>query len=203
MNLSLDEIRNHYKKFPNHKIEQIAGNKDAKISEEVLIVLIEEIKKRNLSSDLLSTIKTEFKTIRKNRIDEIRTIIESLNCPECGSYNKIQSVEINETVSMLLLSKHNKRIFIACEECIKKEKKSVLFKNLFLGLWSLQGLFYYTPLNLFRAFWKGKNQSEHSRKQLDNYIYENIENLTDICEDKAALFHFIQKTNNQKKLNED
>ena len=34
MRLSIEEIREHYKKFPNHKIEQIAENKE--LFEEVM-----------------------------------------------------------------------------------------------------------------------------------------------------------------------
>ncbi len=199
MRLSIEEIREHYKKFPNHKIEQIAENKDAKVSEEVLIVLIEEIKKRNLNPELLSNIKTEFKTIRKNKIAGVRTIIESLSCPECGSNNKLQAVEINETTSMLLLSKHNKRLYIACEKCIKKEKKSVLFKNIILGIWSLQGLIYYTPLNLYIFFCGLKTEDKKGTELLNNYIFENIEKLAEICDDKAELLHIIQKGNHFNK----
>ena len=81
---SVEEIRENYKGISDSKIENIALNESKGLRKEILGILKEEIKKRNLGESLITWLDAEINTLTDfERLSLIRKI-ENLKCPNCG-----------------------------------------------------------------------------------------------------------------------
>ena len=82
--MDIEQIKKNYENFNDSKIEHLAKNEAGSLEPEVIPILVNEIKKRNLDVDLIKGIEAQTKELTEKEIQEIKLKIESLSCPECG-----------------------------------------------------------------------------------------------------------------------
>ena len=76
--MDIEQIKKNYENFDDSKIEILAKNEAGSLESEVIPILVNEIKKRNLDIDLIKGIEAQTKELTENEIQEIKLKIESL-----------------------------------------------------------------------------------------------------------------------------
>lgn len=134
--MELEDIRKNYRNFNDDKIENLAKSDAKKIRPEVVPILIEEIRRRNLSENLIAGIETQLKVLSPEELDEYSILIQKQPCPKCKSKtSKLNAVILTEVVSMILLTNTSKHFRIACPDCLTNFRKKADNKTLLLGWW--------------------------------------------------------------------
>ena len=136
--MDLEQIKKHYSKMDDSKLERIAKFEIASLQPEVRPIVIEEIKKRGLDENLISGIEAQTKELTKEEIYKLRDKVEGLDCPSCGKSNKgLVGGIIRKVRSYLIFTQYEARPMIACKECVESERKNQLIKNSLLGWWAI------------------------------------------------------------------
>ncbi len=76
MAIDLEQIKQNYSVFEDYKIEHLAKNEAGSLEPEVIPILVDEIKKRNLDVDLIKGIEAQTKELTEKEIQEIKLKIE-------------------------------------------------------------------------------------------------------------------------------
>ncbi|MCB0648444.1 MAG: hypothetical protein KDC49_17355 [Saprospiraceae bacterium] len=87
MAMDLEQIRNHYSKMDDSKLERIAKFEIASLQLEVKPIVIAEIQKRGLDENLLTGIEAQTKELSEEEVYELRDKVKGLDCPKCGKSN--------------------------------------------------------------------------------------------------------------------
>ncbi len=199
---SVEEIRENYKRFSDSKIENIAKKESKALRKDVLVILKEEIEKRNLDKNLINWVETETKTYDGiERISLIRKI-QNLNCPKCAEKkDRLSGFEINQVVSVLLFANATRKEKILCLSCGKKEKLKAIVITFFVGWWSKGGILL-TPWILVKDLFNFLLINKLSDKIINRLINENTGYFRRNGTENGTLSLLI-KRRNEKDIKED
>jgi hypothetical protein len=168
---SVEEIRNNYKNFDDSKIKELAQNPKG-LRKEIVPILNEEIKKRNLDINLIEWVNYETNTFegieKRNLIDKIR----KSKCSLCLTNSKLSGYKFNTLISALIVIKNKTEIQIICSDCAKKKKIKSMTKTFFLGWWSKKGMFS-TPLYLIIDLINIFRKEAESKEIIEEFISDN------------------------------
>jgi len=199
---SIEEIRKNYKRFSDSQIENIAKNESKKLRKEVLGILKDEIKRRNLDERLITWIDVENKKLTDFEKQSLIRKIENLKCPYCGHKgNKLTGQEFNTIVSVFIFCDRTTENRILCSNCGRKKRIKTFIINILAGWWSTEGIFW-TPYILIKdtinLFFK--------KKISDRIINEFIEHYNGMFRlhgtDDETLFNLISLYNNDNEIEE-
>jgi 5-methylcytosine-specific restriction endonuclease McrA len=200
---SIEEIRENYKGFSDSKIENIARNESKGLRKEVLGILKEEIKKRDLDKNLVTWVDAENNALTDFEKQSLIRKIENLKCPNCGlKVTKLIGQEFNTIVSLILLCNETTENRILCSNCGRNKKIKSFIINLLAGWWSKRGILL-TPYTLIKdtinLFFK--------KKINDRIIAEFIEQNNGMFRlhgtDDETLFGLISWHNNNYEIPEE
>jgi len=76
--MDIEQIKKNYENFDDSKIEILAKNEAGSLEPEVIPILVNEIKKRNLDIDLIKGIESQTKELTEKEIQETKLKLESL-----------------------------------------------------------------------------------------------------------------------------
>jgi hypothetical protein len=196
--MDLKQIKLHYSKMDNAKLERIAKFEINSIQPEVRPIIIAEIKKRGLDENLLAGIEAQTKEITDENLLELIDKIIGLDCPNCGKSNSgLTGGIIRKVRSYLVLTQYEKKTMIACPSCLAGERKKQLIKNSILGWWGIPwGLFFRTPQAIINHFLDNRKYQEISESILRDFATQNIGELKTNWENEDELIEFIRHCNN-------
>ncbi|HYV94794.1 MAG TPA: hypothetical protein VE978_23675 [Chitinophagales bacterium] len=138
MGLSIDELRKNYKSFSDDELIRLATREASGLTPEGLQVLTEEIKRRNLSHDLIKGIEVQFNPLGEEAFSGYCELIRNQPCPICGSSShKLNATITGSVVSVLIVTSYVKQLVIACPSCLNKANKHAMIKSALLGWWGL------------------------------------------------------------------
>jgi len=197
MAIDLEQIRNHYSKMDDSKLERIAKFEIASLQPEVKPIVIAEIQKRGLDENLLTGIEAQTKELSEEEVYELRDKVKGLDCPNCGKSNKgLVGGIIRKVRSYLIITQYETRPMIACKECVESERKNQLIKNSLLGWWGFPwGFFYRTPQAIINHFRDNGKREEISESILIEFAVQNIGELKTNWENEDEIVNFIHHQN--------
>ena len=200
MAVDLEQIRNHYSKMDNSKLERIAKFEIRSLQPEVLSIVIAEIQKRSLDENLLVGVEAQIKELSEEEIYDLRDKLKGLTCPSCGKVNQgLVGGIIRKVRSYLIITQYETRPMIACGYCVETERKNQLIKNALLGWWGFPwGMFYRTPQAIINHFRDNRKKEEISESILIEFAVDNIGELKTNWRNEDELVSFINHKNTVK-----
>ena len=136
--LDLQFVRETYAKMPDQELIRIATQDMSGLTEEALVVVREELKRRKLDTNISKGIDAQRKTWTIGEIDEYCALIQALPCPVNGSTSrKLNGTQTAEVVSFVLFTHYKKRIIIASPEALDKANNNALIRSILLGWWGV------------------------------------------------------------------
>ena len=195
MSIDLERIKENYASFDDYKLEHLAKNEAAKLDSEVISILMAEIKKRGLDSNLEKGIEAQTKELTESEINELISKIINITCPACGQKNTPLVGSIIRTVrSFILLTYYEKTFFISCRSCAKNKKKMAMITTALLGWWGLAGIIR-TPIALITTMKDNKKQESISDEIITDFVIGNIGEIRTNWEKEDELVEYLGHVN--------
>jgi len=197
MEPSIEDLRNNYKRFSDDKLIQLATTDAAGLRPEAIQVLQEEIKDRGLSTDLLKGIDVQRKEINEKELLEFCEIIRKQPCPICGSaLFKLNATLTGNVVSFLIFTNYEKKLVIACPDCLRKANKNAMIKSAFLGWWGIPwGIIRTIQSFIFNNKMSKQTQLEEPNENLIGFVLERVGTIEANKLDNARLQSLIKYLN--------
>ncbi|MPM24413.1 hypothetical protein SDC9_70895 [bioreactor metagenome] len=197
--MNLEQIKQNYSEFEDYKIEFIAKNEAGGLEPEVIPILINEINKRGLNPDLIKGIEAQTKELTDSEINELKSKIANLTCPECGHKNGQLVGSIIRTVkSFILLTSYKKVPVITCKTCAEKKRKNAIISTALLGWWGIPFGLFRTPIALIATL-KDKDKAEEiSESIITRFAIGNIGEIRTNWDKDEKLVELIRHLNNLK-----
>ncbi len=195
--MDLTDIRENYRNFDDEKIEIIATEEVGSLRPEVIFILKEEIARRNLDKNLVASIDLQTRVLTETEFKEYYEILRNHSCPTCNSRtNKINATMVGQVVSIILLTNYEKRLKVACSDCLDTLHKKANIKSALLGWWA----FPWGPIQTIRSFifnssMKRYNRTEKPNEIFSSFVKDNIGILEGAKTDPNKLTVLINRTN--------
>lgn len=198
MKIDLEQIKNHYSKMDDARLEKIAKFEINSLQQEVQPIVIAEIKKRGLDNNLLAGIEAQVKELTDDELIELMDKIRGLDCPICGEPNKgLVGGVIKKVRSFVVFSQYEKRTIIACQSCVDRERRNHLLKNCLLGWWGVPwGMLYWTPKVIIDHFLDNTRKQVISETILEETAIYGVGELRTNWDNEEKLVEFIHQQNN-------
>jgi hypothetical protein len=170
---SVDEIRENYLKFEDFQIEKIARDESKTLRRDVLVVLKDEIERRNLDKSLITWVDAETQTFTDHEKVTLQRNLEKLDCSNCeNKLQKLSGHRFTSLISAIIWCKQTDHKRILCNSCGRSEKFSAFFKTFLFGWWSKSGLFL-TPFILLKSLFNPLFKQKHHTYVLEDFIQKN------------------------------
>jgi len=194
--MDLEQIKKNYADFDDFKIEYLAKNEVGGLNLEVVQILIDEIKKRELDINLIKGIEAQTKEITEIEINELKSKIVKLPCPYCGqrSFPLIGSF-VRTVKSFVIFTSSKKIAVIACKSCLKERIKKAMITTSLLGWWGIPMGLFRTPIALIASLNDIKKQEAISESIITSFAINNIGELRTNWDKENELVEFIRHTN--------
>jgi len=196
--MDVESIKKNYRNFEDYQIIDLANSDARSLRPEIIPVLVEEIKRRNLPENLLNGIQAQLKVPTPEEIDEYCSIIRNQACTDCQSKtHKLNAIVVKAVTSMIFLTQSTAKIKIVCPDCLEKHKSNANSKSMLLGWWA----FPWGPIKTVQALISNSKMTKHIRLNhpniiLQSFVYENIGFLETNRENPSAIKQLLVRTNN-------
>ena len=138
MEPSIDDLRKNYKRYSDDQLIRIATTDASGLRPEAIQVMEEEIKSRGLSTDLLKGIEVQRKEITEGELLQYCELLRKQPCPICSSTsNKLNATMTGSVVSFIVMTNYEKKLLVACPDCLDKANKDAMIKSALLGWWGI------------------------------------------------------------------
>lgn len=191
--MNLEEIKKNYENYDDSNIELIATTEAYGLHEEVIQILKNEIKKRNLSDELLKSIEAQTKEgILKNV-----NLIRAHSCPVCHSKTKrLNATIVGKVSSFIIYSSYEKEIKIACSDCLDEFHRKANINSALFGWWGIP----WGPINTISSLlFNNKMKRAYHRKNpsevLTKFVTENATLIESVKENPVDLSNFLKSIN--------
>jgi hypothetical protein len=196
MAIDIEQIKKNYANFEDYKIEHLAKNEAAGLEPDVIPILIEEIKKRGLDSDLIKGIEAQTKELTESELTELKSKIANLPCPDCGAKNTPLIGTLIRTVkSFIVLTSYKKVPVITCETCANKRRKNAMISTFLLGWWGIPFGIFRTPIALIQTLIDKNKRVEISDGILTVFAVENIGEIKTNWDKETELVDYVRHVN--------
>ncbi len=170
---SVEEIKENYKYFSDSKIENIARSESKGLRKEIIGIIRDEIKRRNLDESLITWVNAETDTLTHFEKQSLVKKIENLNCPNCGQKKSdLSGQEFNMIVSVLIGYHQSSRNRILCYHCGRKKRIVSNLTTAVAGWWSVKGILL-TPYILINEAINIFFRKKTSDRIIAEFIVEN------------------------------
>lgn len=196
MAIDIEQIKKNYANFEDYKIEHLAKNEAAGLEPDVIPILIEEIKKRGLDSDLIKGIEAQTKELTESELTELKSKIANLPCPDCGAKNTPLIGTLIRTVKSFIVLTSNKKVpVITCETCANKRRKNAMISTFLLGWWGIPFGIFRTPIALIQTLIDKNKRVEISDGILTVFAVENIGEIKTNWDKETELVDYVRHVN--------
>jgi hypothetical protein len=143
---TLEEITKNYKNFDDSKIKELALYPKG-LRKEIVPVLNEEIRRRNLGIALIEWVNHETNVFEGLERKQLIEKIKRSTCSACGVDGHLSGYRFHTIISALVTITYKIENLIICETCAKQKKIRSMTTTFLLGWWSKKG-FLSTPFVL-------------------------------------------------------
>lgn len=188
--LSIEEIRKNYASFDNTRILRIAKKEAKGLKKETVPILIAEIKKRGLATDLIEWIHAERRTLSPAELKTLRNKVKNTPCKLCKTGKPLVGFQFTKATGILIdqISTHHQ--LIVCQSCGRKKRRNATLWTAIFGWWSGTG-FFATPFILYNSIRSAFRESHESEALIDTFIHEHIGEITLSGDDEAAIGRLV------------
>ena len=138
MEPSIDDLRKNYKGYSDDLLIRIATTDASGLRPEAIQVMQEEIKSRGLSETLVKGIEVQRKEISVKELLEYCELLRKQPCPICGATSsKLNATMVGSVVSFIVVTNYEKKLLVACPDCLNKANKDAMIKSALLGWWGI------------------------------------------------------------------
>ncbi len=196
--IEINEIRKNYEAYETSKIVSLIKQSN-KLREDVIPILIHEIKKRNLGKHYIDRIKADRRILSESELIQLKHIVTTSTCSLCDKQKPLYGIKYTTIYSLFVDYSITSYHRIICERCGQNAKqKSLLITSLF-GWWSIHGIFR-TPFILLQKL-KSKNQRlSQSDRIIEYFIKKNIGEITLNNESPAIINKLLKRYNSKEKV---
>jgi hypothetical protein len=199
MAIDLEQIKKNYAGFDDFKIEHLAKNEAGSFEPEVLAILMDEIKKRGLDSNLNKGIEAQTQELTEADLIELKSKIKSLACPECGQkISPLTGTLIREVKSFIVFTYYTKTPYISCPVCANGKRKKALITTALLGWWGIPWGLFRTPYAMISSLMDNKKREIQSDLIMTDFVVANRGEIRTNWDNDSKLVDFIQHTNKNK-----
>jgi predicted metal-binding protein len=138
MGINKKFIQENYARMSDRELIGLAANDAKDLTPEALVMLNEEINRRELGKNMDKAIELQSKQISEEEFDRYIEAIRNLPCPGCSSTDhKLNGALYAEAVSVIFFTNLSVRLKIACPSCLDKIVKKARTRSMLLGWWGL------------------------------------------------------------------
>ena len=139
-------VQERYQRMPDDQLIRIATQEAYGLTPEAINVVKAEIQKRGLDSNIASGVDAQNKTYTTEEVDLYCNIISILSCPLCGKKTeRLNGTMIVEVMSFVIFTSYDKKIRVACPQCLDNLNNRAMRKSAIFGWWGLPWGFIRTP----------------------------------------------------------
>lgn len=194
MTLDLEQIRKNYSEFHDMEIEKIAKNDIESLDPAIVEILMKEIKKRGLDSNLFKGIEAQTQEITEEDLNKIKFKLSNLACPICGlNETPLIGTIIREVKSFLFFTLYSTKPIISCQKCADKKIKNALITTSLLGWWGIPSGIFRTPHAIFSTMNDNKNRKIQSEAIMTNFVISNIVDIKINWDNKQDLVDLLKR----------
>lgn len=190
--IDLAFVRETYQKMSDTELERVATQDAAGLTPEAQEIVKEEIRRRNLSTTIIKGVQAQNKRYTIAEIDAYCELIRDLGCPSCGSDSKLNGTLLNEVVSIVILTHYEKKVKIACPDCLDKASSGAIAKTAVLGWWGIPWGIVRTIQAISRNISNKRiHHLEEPNKYLRDFVLARIGQLETYRNDKERLRRIV------------
>jgi len=187
--IDMQLVRENYERMTDNELIRIATEDSAGLTTEAQEIIKEEIGKRNLDTNIIAGVQAQNKSYTIEEIDFYCEMIRNLKCPSCGSHkSRLNGTMTSEVMSFILFTQYNKKIKVACPDCLDKANNNALTTTAALGWWGI-------PWGFIRTI-QAIKQNIKSKKT--NHLDTPTDYLRSFTLSKIGLF--VRHKDNKEKL---
>jgi hypothetical protein len=174
--MDLEQIKKNYERLSDEKIVHMANFESNQLEPEVVQILIDEIKKRNLSSNLVEAVKTSTKELSGQEFQKYVDLIRNLPDPTTGDVaSKINATIVSMTFSVILFTRQTNKLFFGTDKSIRKKLEESTTATAIAGWWGFPFGIIYSISSLRRNSKMRKIDYETGPTEIFiQYVYENL-----------------------------
>ncbi len=194
MEPSFHDLKQTYQRYDNEKLIRIATQDADGLRPEAVQAIQEVIKERGLSDDIIKGLEVQRKEIDEETLLGYVNVLRDLPCPKCGATGlKLNGTITGTVISFIVMSNYEKRIKIACPDCLDKENNAAIAKSSALGWWGFPwGIIRTIQSLIFNSRMKSQNHIDGPNETLLGFTMANIGKVEAHRNDKTRLAELIK-----------
>jgi hypothetical protein len=195
--MDLTAIRKNYERLPDDKIIHIANYEAGGLEPAAIEILMEEIRKRELSSNLLEAVKVSSRNLSAAEFEQYIDIIRSLPDPATGDASgKLNAAIISSTISYVFITTQKNKIFIGTDKSIRKQLDSGSTTTAIFGWWGIPFGIIYSLSSLWKNTKARKTDfNGMPTPLLFDFVRDNIGFIEANKNDREALLKHLTASN--------
>ncbi len=195
--VDIDQIKERYIGYDDVKIIELAKTGAKALRSEVVPLLVDEIKRRNLGVEIIDWIHAERRVLTDSELDNLKRKIKNCVCQECMRNRNLKGYQLTTRTGLVVTSHMSSRKLIVCEYCGRRKRKNSTIQSVLLGWISLIGLISYPFLIMekIKHFYK---EEELSDRLIEDLINNNIGTITLGHDTTEVLTELLRKHNTLK-----
>ena len=194
--MDLEQIKKNYADLSDFKLEYLAKNEINSLEPEVIVILVEEIKRRGLNLNLMQGIAAQAKELSEEEIMGLKSKISSLPCPSCRQKDSpLIGTYIRTVLSFIVFTTYQKKAFISCISCASQKRKNAIIKTTLFGWWGFPFGFFYTLHAIITSLTDSKNRDSDSEAVLSAFVVKNLGEIISNWDNEEELVDFINYSN--------
>ena len=193
--LDLDYVRKNYSQLSDQKIMHLANFEANQLEPEVVEILLEEIKKRNLDLKLIEAVKVSTKELHEDELQKYISIIQSLPDPTTGETGSvINATIVSFTFSVILFTRKKDSVFFGNNKSIHNKLNDCTMTTAAAGWWGIPWGLFYSISSLRNNIRMGKiDYNEKPTDILIQYVIENVGFIENNQNNPTELVNHLKK----------
>ena len=191
--LDIQFVKQSYLRMTDEELIRTATNDVSGLTPEALEVVLEEIKHRNIDTNIANAVRAQNKNYTIEDIDKYCDLIRNLSCPTCGGTNeKLNGTMTSEVMSLILVTHYRQKLKVACPRCLDKVNESAMIITALLGWWGIPWGFIRT-IKAIRENIKSKKKhhDESANDYLRSFALAKVGQLERYKDDKIKIQQII------------
>ncbi|MNI30233.1 hypothetical protein D3C73_840740 [compost metagenome] len=174
--MELREIEKNYERMSDNRLIEVITTNAQGIQPEVVSIIENEIKKRNLDPDLLNSLIAQNEQHSIEDIYHYAELLRNCPCPICNNTrDKLNGTIYHSIKSIIVMSITETRWIIACPDCLDKQNRKAIVSCSLLGWWGIPWGILKTPVYIYRNLKvKGENRISDPNGPLLSFTADNI-----------------------------
>jgi hypothetical protein len=174
--MELREIEKNYERMSDNRLIEVITTNAQGIQPEVVSIIENEIKKRNLNPDLLNSLIAQNEQHSIEDIYHYAELLRNCPCPICNNTrDKLNGTIYHSIKSIIVMSITETRWVIACPDCLDKQNRKAIVSCSLLGWWGIPWGILKTPVYIYRNLKvKGENRISDPNGPLLSFTADNI-----------------------------